>query len=717
MPHRHLQYHVRSAGRGLGAQHHHVLEDVESVVGTHVPTPVLQARADSTSTSESSSSPSCSSAAQCEKPVSDSSFTIPVALGVVIPVVAAAILFFILHRRHQKKLREEDANDRHASMDFGMGEVAKNGEKKPDRHHQLSMDMNLTSPYLLPPELQASRESFHSLSKTIHENEDPYRPVSRGRGQSDAMSMRSTKKGDGASVYTASSNMGSKLHQEVTPTDFLANNPGPRSTSPYMPPPHQNSVGQNVQGHAGSNGPAPENPFASSEDALPFNPLPSENVPYPTEPPQAHMPTPANDIARKAQTPGPKPSIPAPQTAEIVDADTMSDGGNHHHPANQHSENLGNSLPDILRPARTSTLPPINTHESTFMDEESEYGEGFKVTPPSPGHDKDEHMRAQRYSMDVPPEEFANAGLGAPGFDAKRLSMGFRPLPPEAATDHDDPEVRANRIRSFYKEYFDDSKPAPAGQYYEDYDENYLGETPEFVMPFAQPVGRRAMTPPPRAPRFQGPPPRAMHGSMSGPRGPPPPRGMFPPSRAASAMSGASEGPRPYSSASNRVGPAKPKKMLPPPADLTTLPTPSKLRDDSFALMSTLDFAPPTSVKDRAAGRSESPFGERRPYSPAVPAFKPLVSAFDDLSPMPSPALLRKSGTFTSLDFAPPRKFRDPENMSDAGSIRSNKSGISATQLGAIRNGAYRVSRLPTDQVGTRDDLSTSLKPQWGMRG
>jgi hypothetical protein len=78
--------------------------------------------------------------------------------------------------------------------------------------------------------------------------------------------------------------------------------------------------------------------------------------------------------------------------------------------------------------------------------------------------------------------------------------------------------------------------------------------------------------------------------------------------------------------------------------------------------------------------------------------------------------LLRKSGTFTGLDFAPPKRFKDPDTMSDAGSIRSNRSGVSAMQLGAIRNGAYRVSRLPQDMVGTRDDLATSLKPQWGMR-
>lgn len=54
--------------------------------------------------------------------------------------------------------------------------------------------------------------------------------------------------------------------------------------------------------------------------------------------------------------------------------------------------------------------------------------------------------------------------------------------------------------------------------------------------------------------------------------------------------------------------------------------------------------------------------------------------------------------------------------MSDAGSIRSNRSGISAMQNNAIRNGAYRVSKIPQDVVFTKDDMSTTLKPQWGMR-
>lgn len=53
--------------------------------------------------------------------------------------------------------------------------------------------------------------------------------------------------------------------------------------------------------------------------------------------------------------------------------------------------------------------------------------------------------------------------------------------------------------------------------------------------------------------------------------------------------------------------------------------------------------------------------------------------------------------------------------MSDAGSIRSNRSGISTTNLSAIRGGAGRVSRLPGDTVFTQAALGNQLKPQWDM--
>lgn len=78
--------------------------------------------------------------------------------------------------------------------------------------------------------------------------------------------------------------------------------------------------------------------------------------------------------------------------------------------------------------------------------------------------------------------------------------------------------------------------------------------------------------------------------------------------------------------------------------------------------------------------------------------------------------MMRKSSTFTGLDFLPPKKFQDHDNNSDAGSIRSNRSGMSSTAQSAVRMGAGRVSKLPGDTVFTQQALSNELKPQWGMR-
>lgn len=77
---------------------------------------------------------------------------------------------------------------------------------------------------------------------------------------------------------------------------------------------------------------------------------------------------------------------------------------------------------------------------------------------------------------------------------------------------------------------------------------------------------------------------------------------------------------------------------------------------------------------------------------------------------------MRKSSTFTALDFAPVPRFKNTDTSSDAGSIRSNRSAMSAAQLHSIRAGAYRVSRIPKEVVGTKTDIAASLKPTWDLR-
>jgi hypothetical protein len=368
---------------------------------------------------------------------------------------------------------------------------------------------------------------------------------------------------------------------------------------------------------------------------------------------------------------------------------------------------------------RIASQQAIVTETNTMsMLSTSSYGDGFKVTPPSPPqHERvmsDPNIAAPEPRR-RPNESAAPVGLGVDEFgqNTNRLSMSLRPLPPDDPTDN--PEQRANRIRSFYKEYFDDSKPEPAGaNIYNDYEEDYGSEyldgtvfdpnSGAFIVaqppaPYAQPVTRRAMTPPPRAPpRFRaGSNPRGPH--MSG---------------GSSMASPGFQRPRGMSTMSGQMAP--PRRPLPPPTPLSSLPTPAMLKEDSM-VFNPIDFAPPVSIRQLQNGnRPDSPLGSPRPYSPSVRPHTPLISAFEDMPAMPSPHLLRNSSTFTGLDFAPPPRFRDPGSSgSDAGSIRSNRSGMSTNARMAVRNGAYRVSKIPKGVVSTKDDMFVNLRPTMDM--
>ncbi len=196
------------------------------------------------------------------------------------------------------------------------------------------------------------------------------------------------------------------------------------------------------------------------------------------------------------------------------------------------------------------------------------------------------------------------------GYDPRRLTMGMRPLPPDDPSDN--PEQRANRIRSFYKEYFDDSKQPnvpPNGQYYDGSEGYYDNHAPNAYH-------QGGYYQPPAAP-FHGPSGRHRSTGSNG-----------------SYMSR----PRAYSSASGRYGQPgahmRMKKKLPPPMPLNILPTPHLLKDDLFL---PTDFAPPKKFQNQRAGTPDSLRGGIRPYTPTRAAATPLASSFDDLAVIPSP--------------------------------------------------------------------------------
>lgn len=692
----------------------------------------------------SSSSSDCTESASsntCEKPTNLNVST-QITVGVLVPVVVVfACVLFYFHRRNVKRQAMEDANEAHKSLDFGAGDGGSSkskrksalglGGEKSKKTRGLSLDMNLSSPYLLPDNVQGSRESMNSLAKTLHQPDDPYRPIATY--MSETGSIRSLEKSGRytPSVMTSSTKRVSGGRQSYA----YPKSPG----YPQPTPLRQNSYPKS---------PSPLTPSASSSVTAVESPA-SELVPSvpgkePTVP--EHEPMPHHDTSSPApvipeiQQPAPVAQRGAPEAPKELN---MPDFSNH---------NSKESVDELaIRSTTDSRIglgvldgPQAPKQSSPIAEVAVNAGPGHQSVSAAIEYTEDYADYSFPPAIEEPQEEERGRGrvresaLGVPVQNSNRLSIGFRPLPPDEVIESEDPETRANRIRSFYKEYFEDKDPNRQTQYapgggsqlgdgaYFDPDSN------QFIMPYAQPVGRRAMTPPPSGSRFPGP--RGPGPRGPGPRGPgsPGPRGPFRGRPHAGSISGMSMpragsamsfGPRPDSSASARAprsGSAmsgRPRKPMPPPAALNTLPTPSKLTDDHFSLINAADFAPPESFSERAAGRSQSPLGERRAYAPKLPAASPLMSTFDEMAALPSPHILRKSSTFTGLDFAPPRKFKDPDTMSDAGSIRSNRSGVSQAASYAMRSGAGRVSRLPGDVIFTQDAAMESLKPSWNMGG
>lgn len=570
-----------------------------------------------------------------------------------------------------KRQALEDRDPHHRSLDFGMGDVSANkpkrksllglGGEKAKHPRGLSIDMNLSSPYLLPDHVQGSRESMNSLAKTLHQADDPYRPVTKLL--SETGSIRTINKGPYTpSVMSTSTKRMSR--QSVAPHQPLRQNSYPKSPLTPSAASSVTAVESDI-----STPPATKEPGASPGSG-------------PMPPPQCDLP-PLPVV--------PEIRAPAPVAQREAHEPIRRDPGMNEHDVD---------MPDFSNNSKRESADELNLR--TNANTESSIGLGLLNGPQtakqplvsegssSAGHEimtgpahqsvsgvieiTEDYADFDYAALVTRPEEeddrgrsrVRESGLVVPGQGAKRLSIGMRPLPPDEIMESEDPETRANRIRSFYKEYFDDSKPAPpmpegASAIAAEYGGNPYGtegayfdpDSNQFIMPYAQPVSRRAMTPPPSGSRFPGGPRMGGPGPRGpGPMGPKGPGPRGPPrnfsgsvggqSRTGSAMS--SYGPRPDSSASARGGPrsgsamsGKPKKPLPPPSPLNTLPTPGKLTDDHFALINASDFAPPEVFADRVAGRSQSPLGERRQYAPKLPAASPLVNTFDEMAALPSP--------------------------------------------------------------------------------
>ena len=571
---------------------------------------------------------------------------------------------FILHRKYVRRMRKEDADDKHKSLDFGMDDAlgkAFDGKKKtgPEmasanmheasaadlRKGGLSLDMG--SPYVLPPGLHGSRESLHSLSRTINQQDDRYRSATNFYPHDAHNSVRSYPNGSIRDMDDASSFAASTGTTRDGMDQALLKNAA--MTSRTTPPTHSLPVLDfaGKMDHSPPHSTPRQHRTPARQDSLPA-PANVHLAPSSTgglESHDSYVDRDGGDMRRSNNYLGPFiGSADLPARGRRRDAassvESIPRAPSEEPPSSVGQVAVGSTETRHAEPPRSMHASVVNSSVSTdFSDDSSRGAAADDLYHRSAGLPPRQSSRQPPGpltvpSISVPEPDPADDGLGVNtlGYDIRRLSVGLRPLPPEDPSEN--AEQRANRIRSFYKEYFDDSKPAqarPAPACYEDYGDAYHQSgntyhdvrTGEFVTsraPFAQPMTRRAMTPPPRAPPRLHPGHLPQH-SMGG----------F-----------ASPGPRSFSSASGAYGPGpasrgRPaqQRLGPPPVPLRTLPTPHLMKEGYFGVP--IDFAPPPTYKDRQAGRPESPLGEMRPFSPALPVHVPLASSFDDLSLMPSP--------------------------------------------------------------------------------
>ncbi|RKF75338.1 hypothetical protein GcM1_234041 [Golovinomyces cichoracearum] len=624
----------------------------------------------------------------CEKPTSSSTFTLPIILGIAVPLVGAAILFLILQRRHVRKIREEDADDRHASLDFGLGDTSNlqssnktsiqsmKDEKSGLSHRQVSLNMSMNNPYLVSLDSKNSKDSLDSLSLSLRK-EDPYRPVSKFLA-SDTASNKPQKR-PSSPVNNSPNDSQTSLNDTRNSSNASTNSRNKPANAAIFPPRynslHYQQVDTNDQG------------------------LPNQNG-FPTELPQAHI-SPEATISTNGWASGRPLNQQLQHQPLIGHENNNSFGANQNFRTNDYQNIDQNHAFDPAAYYEGERTQYTNNPTELRNQAQSQFytANNFTYEPmngdPSSGQypSNAEYMYESQY-----PTEDQVGGVDLSyniSRSNNRLSvMQARPLPPNAITDSDDPEIRANRIRSFYKEYFDDSSSMPNGTYekrnhlnHNDESVYYDPDSNQFVLPYSQPVTRRAITPPPANNSMR--PTRPRNGSM-GTMNYVENRSRYHPPEA-----------QPHSS-TNESHQVNLRKPTLPFSDLNQMPTPGNIGNDVLNMRS-YGHVPPMVY------RGQNGFSSERQR---IPNANPLSY---EPSPIPSPHLLEKEGTYSPLSFAPPKKFRETDNSSDAGSIRSNHSAKVGVNNGMPRNVSNRIDHLPEDVVFTKDCLNSSLKPQWDM--
>ncbi|KAI5304682.1 hypothetical protein KEM56_006119, partial [Ascosphaera pollenicola] len=514
-----------------------------SIIQTAAALPTLIPRSDDSDEDENDR---CSGkdSGVCERPTdSTKTTTIPVVLGVVIPLGVAIIVMLILHRRHVKKLAQEDASDKYKSYDFGLDEVVVPGDRKksgrgmvqkekpPGHQHGISLDLNIDT-YLPPPSVLGPPGTTSTLSLS---------PTN------DSTSRTGTSKlGEIDNPFERGHNPFDDKYAESSAASQRSPSPGPMSGLQQPPNAY-------IPGAIRADAP---NTMQRTNSGRALTPTTyNQNIPEIIEPDNAPSSSADMELPKNLQT-----AIDSHDSMNVPRI-TLPDGAEDD--VSDYDRNSTQTIAKANAEARAE-----EAKNNTTLDKELGFGD-FGLDSSS------KRNTNNRMSFVLPPEGYQ--------LDQKRLtSAGIRPLPPHDPTES--PDQRASRIRSFYKEYFDPNKDAnhTKSMYFGDledapvdsvYGAENIPPMPTHApdAPFAEPPPRRAMTPPPRMPSEAFAPPRPF-GDGWGSR----------PSSRGSNMESPSI--RVQSSVSNRFGPTPPpprqQKRRPPPEPLQMIPTPHAMKDD-----------------------------------------------------------------------------------------------------------------------------------------
>jgi len=626
---------------------------------------------------------------------------LPIILGSIIPVIFAIVVLFYFHRRHVLRLRREELAD-DKDLDFGNLPIESSAKGGIDMQKRASFGYlgEGIDPYLLPTQLSPARakESLTSLSRAYN-MDDKYRAalvssLYMRSADSDQMSRTQSPISSLSRAGSIDRHAGrSRLRTCDTQDDGMA------------------LIGEASEMPQGS--PIESSPASTQEEFTDTTSLSPSSITTKQAPAVQGA---AIETEERVSTSDERSISELSQVGELEPTGDIA-------PALSNDETVLVQKPEpaFISPPKDELEGRSSRASNCLSDASYETTTEIFATRPLSLHKQDEDKSiAEKHVSYYEDSAFGGQEIPheQPFQETQRYADNTYMLPDGDQEIEESADQRASRIRSFYREYFEDSRSIsgtpsrrPTLQ---------VSDAPIWDKSMQHFVSQSMVRQPSsddqvfygQVASFQSRP-RAVSATMNRVYSQSPAYGYYhgyAGGRSQSSHSGAYADSRASSNIGSSMGNGMVRRAHPGPLKpLKPLPAQHALDP----IMDPLGFAP---VKrgyvhgSAAASDSGSMTSHARAFSPSPYL---LASSYTDLPDLPSPHHLRKSSTFTSLDFAPPRRIAQSEVSSDAGSIRSART---APTRAAAHRGAGRSSRLADDLVPTKAEMISQLRPQWNQR-